>query len=344
MTLEKYLTRDMSLFSVVFAMEGYTHYFKNIFDFNYKNLAYFCEEGLMTSYKDPEEIKKTLQTIKSKFSNIKNILKKHKQLFLEKEKLIDEILSYKKINNNLIKLIKKFYDINGEYWSYHLFTFHLLSAIKEKEFEELIEEKELILELRKTDPYGRIDEELLPHIFSLTKFKEKLELSQFISPDELIIYIKTKQLDEYKLNKRKNNYLINYEKRKIKIYSGSEAKKEFEKLNIKNEIVSNQLKGAVAFKGNVKGKVKVILRKDQFKDIKKDDILVAHMTTINYTPYLNKVKGIITDEGGLGCHAAIISREMKIPCIIGAKNATKILKTGDKVKLDAENGRIIKIQ
>ena len=59
-------------------------------------------------------------------------------------------------------------------------------------------------------------------------------------------------------------------------------------------------------------------------------------------PLLKNVVAIVTDEGGLTSHAAIISRELKIPCIIGTSNATQILKDGDEVEVDANNG-IIKI-
>ena len=68
------------------------------------------------------------------------------------------------------------------------------------------------------------------------------------------------------------------------------------------------------------------------------------MTSIKFTPYLKNVLGIITNEGGIACHAAIISRELNVPCLVGTKNATKILRNGDLVELDANNGiaKIIK--
>ena len=66
------------------------------------------------------------------------------------------------------------------------------------------------------------------------------------------------------------------------------------------------------------------------------------MTTPDLMPTIKQAKAIITDEGGLTCHAAIISRELGIPCIIGTKIATKVLKNGDLVEVDAEKG-ILKI-
>ena len=66
------------------------------------------------------------------------------------------------------------------------------------------------------------------------------------------------------------------------------------------------------------------------------------MTSIKFVPYLKKIKGIVTNEGGIACHAAIISRELKIPCIIGTKIATKVINNGDLIEMDANKG-VVKI-
>ena len=72
--------------------------------------------------------------------------------------------------------------------------------------------------------------------------------------------------------------------------------------------------------------------------MKKGEILVTEMTSPDYVPAMKKALGIITDEGGLTCHAAIVARELKVPCIIGTKFATEILKNGDLVKMNASSG------
>lgn len=66
------------------------------------------------------------------------------------------------------------------------------------------------------------------------------------------------------------------------------------------------------------------------------------MTNINYLPVIKRAAAIVTDEGGITYHAAIISRELKKPCIIGTKIATQIIKNGDLVEVDADNG-VVKI-
>jgi pyruvate,water dikinase len=101
----------------------------------------------------------------------------------------------------------------------------------------------------------------------------------------------------------------------------------------------------VASKGKEKKTIKGIVRivKDPSKDpFREGEILVTSMTRIEFVPLMKKAKAIITDEGGIACHAAIVSRELGVPCVIGTKNATKILKDGDLIELDIEKG-IVKI-
>ena len=104
------------------------------------------------------------------------------------------------------------------------------------------------------------------------------------------------------------------------------------------------LKGQPASGGRVKGTIRVIFNKAKIKDFKDGEILVAPMTTPDYISAMKKAKAFITDEGGTLCHAAIIARELKKPCVIGTKIATKVLHDGDLVEVDATKGlvRIIK--
>ena len=80
------------------------------------------------------------------------------------------------------------------------------------------------------------------------------------------------------------------------------------------------------------------------KHVTKKSVLVASMTTPDFLPAMKKAVAFVTDEGGVTCHAAIVSREMKKPCVIGTKIATQVLNEGDIVEVDANEGvvRIIK--
>ena len=90
------------------------------------------------------------------------------------------------------------------------------------------------------------------------------------------------------------------------------------------------------------GIAKIVKSSKEQDKIRAGDILVTAMTTPDYLPCMNKAVAFVTDEGGITCHAAIVAREMNKPCIIGTKIATQVLKDGDLIEVDANNG-IVKI-
>jgi phosphohistidine swiveling domain-containing protein len=110
------------------------------------------------------------------------------------------------------------------------------------------------------------------------------------------------------------------------------------------DINSDELKGTTACKGKVKGRAKIImhLKKDAEK-FNEGDILITGMTRPEYVPLMKKSVAVVTNEGGITCHAAIVSREMGIPCIIGTKVASEVFKDGDLIEVDADKGIARKI-
>lgn len=120
---------------------------------------------------------------------------------------------------------------------------------------------------------------------------------------------------------------------------GDEALKEYEQESKESEILDvAEIKGRVAYPGIIKGKVIKIFKNEDFHKFEDGAILVTSMTRPEFVPLMKKAIAVITDEGGVTCHAAIVSRELKIPCIIGTKIATQILKDGDLVEVDADKG------
>lgn len=100
------------------------------------------------------------------------------------------------------------------------------------------------------------------------------------------------------------------------------------------------LKGTPASLGTVKGKVKILRDPSESHKIKKGDILVTEMTDPLYMHAMMKAGGIITNIGGVLSHAAIVSREFHIPCIVGTEKATEVLKEDQIVVLDATKGEV----
>ncbi|TDA25582.1 MAG: phosphoenolpyruvate synthase [Archaeoglobi archaeon] len=98
------------------------------------------------------------------------------------------------------------------------------------------------------------------------------------------------------------------------------------------------LKGLGASPGIAVGEVKIVGSERDISKVKDGDVLVAVMTTPDMVPAMKKASAIVTDEGGLTCHAAIVSRELGVPAVVGTKNATKLLKDGMLVTVDGEKG------
>lgn len=157
--------------------------------------------------------------------------------------------------------------------------------------------------------------------------------------DEAFDILEGKEVDIDKIRKRKELFFVFTTDKHEEFYYGADAKR-LRKIFM-DKLLEGELRGLVTYNPSkkVSGRAKVIMDVNH-DTIEKDEVLVTSMTRPEFMPLMRKAKAVITDEGGLTCHAAIVSREMKIPCIISTKNATKKIKTGDMVEFDFDNGKI----
>jgi len=166
-----------------------------------------------------------------------------------------------------------------------------------------------------------------------------LESLVFMTPEEIINYLKGRKISLDIIKKRKEGYGMYIEKGKVTVFLINEIEKYKKKYGVEEEIKKvSEIKGSIANKGFVKGIVKIINSKEDIKKLESGEILVAPMTLPDMIPAMQKAAAFVTDEGGIICHAAIVSREMNKPCIIGTKIATKVLHDGDLVEVDADKG------
>jgi pyruvate,water dikinase len=98
------------------------------------------------------------------------------------------------------------------------------------------------------------------------------------------------------------------------------------------------LKGLGASPGVAGGPVRIVSEDMNLEVVKKGDVLVTSMTSPDMVPAMTRAAAIVTDEGGMTCHAAIVARELGIPCIVGASHATELLKDGEKITVDGSMG------
>jgi phosphoenolpyruvate synthase/pyruvate phosphate dikinase len=104
-----------------------------------------------------------------------------------------------------------------------------------------------------------------------------------------------------------------------------------------------EIPGMVANKGTVRGRARVTMSAKEAKNIEKGEILITSMTSPDFVTAMKKAAAIVTNEGGVLCHAAVVSREFDIPCIVGTKLATRVFKTGDMIEVDGELGVVRKV-
>ena len=174
--------------------------------------------------------------------------------------------------------------------------------------------------------------------------KARYEHMISLTDDEIIEYLKYGSLPDLRLAQKR--YLHQFAAVSIRgktffIYHPKQIKKIRGSFLKTREV--DEVKGNIVSSGKVSGRVKIIAKKSDLNTITAGQILVANFTTPEYVPAMKKAAGVVTDDGGITSHAAIISRELGKPCVTGTKIATQVFKDGDRGEVDANQGIIRKI-
>jgi len=174
------------------------------------------------------------------------------------------------------------------------------------------------------------------------RFKIKHQYLRYLLAEE--ITLKTFKSFPVKMcQERIKGCFILYEGKKLDILTGDDYKVFKEALRKQEDGEElKEIRGMCASVGKALGKVHICKTHADIKAFKKGEILVTGMTRPEFVPAMNRAAAIVTDEGGITCHAAVISRELAKPCVIGTKIATKMLKNGDLVEVVA-NHSLVKI-
>lgn len=343
--------REFPAHIVFIVKDAYTKGMEKILGWGDKDFLYVFKGNIFVSYRSKENDQEMYSFFKDKVKDKK---------FLEKLKRKTEETSafYGKETNEirerckeecswkqLRELYEKAYAAEYSLWSIMNFTLYFEQAgpvphEARKTFEEIAQIRNKIAETLYAfyrEDYGGLFEKIGK------KLHIAKELVGYMFPEEICESLKNQKMivSEKVLKERKQLSILIVEKRKLKYIIGKEAERIYEELQ--TIAVQDELKGQCAYPGKVQGIVCRIETYEELKKIKKGVILVTPMTVVTYVPYLDKVAAIVTDEGGIICHAASIAREMKIPTIIGTKIATKVFKDGDIIEVDAENGVVRKI-
>ncbi|PIN86593.1 hypothetical protein COV19_03680 [Candidatus Woesearchaeota archaeon CG10_big_fil_rev_8_21_14_0_10_44_13] len=174
----------------------------------------------------------------------------------------------------------------------------------------------------------------------------------YLKPEEFIDIIKGKKISLNNIkHERKIAGLVMGKDGELELLSQGDVQMVMDYLNEMHgrsgsapRISESYVRGFAASRGIITGKAKIILNTNDFGKLEAGDILITTMTSVDFIPVMEKVAAFVTNEGGITCHASIVSREMNKPCVIGTKIATKIFKDGDLVEVDADKGIVRKIK
>jgi len=329
----KGVAREFSFFMTHEVIKGYNNMFKE-YQHTFFNVLFHSKDGVLTMIRKKSEMKALLDWIE-------NLSEKYIVQQLKKAAELNRKLNQKLKKSTLpnTKTWKEILTLCEQLWIYNMFCIYFgyanerpkIKKIADKHYDLVVEVRNRINDLQSLDDY-------------LKKCSPKIDLSE-LTADEIKIFLKTKRLPSKKeLSERKKEYLLFMKDLKAKRVLKNKIESTLTKyITPENYAGTKKLKGQIVFKKDASGPARIVLKKKDLPTIQKGEILVTIMTNPDFVPYLSKVAGIVTDYGGITCHASIISREMKIPCIVGTKIATQIFKNGDIIKIDSDNQNVKKI-
>jgi phosphohistidine swiveling domain-containing protein len=184
-------------------------------------------------------------------------------------------------------------------------------------------------------------------LFYLERFLARIELSlkleehelSYYNKEEIVVFLQIgKRINPKLLAERKLEFAMSLHDGILDMMEGIEAKRWIEVNSEKIDTGMHQVKGLAAYRGKVTGKARIVMNVKDQNNVMEGDILIVPMTTPDFMPSLLKAAAFVTDEGGVICHAAIVAREFKKPCVIGTKKATTVFRNGDVVEVDGFSG------
>jgi phosphohistidine swiveling domain-containing protein len=199
------------------------------------------------------------------------------------------------------------------------------------------------------EAYAYITARTLPMLYDCAK-RLRIPYMVLVSMrfNELISALRSGQpvsrSDRQRFERRLSTHAVVYEQGKIRLYEGKSLKGFISTLRpakvLRGRIT--ELTGQVASPGIVRGRVVIVQSLGDLKKVRPGNILVAESTMPAYVSAMERAGAVVTEEGGLLSHAAIVSRELQVPCVVGTKIATKVFKDGDRVEVDAVKGIVKK--
>jgi phosphohistidine swiveling domain-containing protein len=334
-TLSPYMSREHSLFYAdVWNTSNATLFDRYVSDTNIKNMLFRRNElGVLEVYYDLAELDRIFRSIAATLEKDPSILDRIiDDFYVNWKELFAFIKNEKKVEN--VEDLKRFYHTWVSWWSPMAYLF----VIPDLEY-AAPDLREKALKVREeTQEYSDEGDRLFKN-FIAEKHQNLLPFVDVLLPQEVFEPGKINMQELEARNAGVSLVTIEGETSvvlNLKLNEFLQSKKV--RLELKKVDETTTLKGQAASKGVYVGPVRLVLKKSDLNNITNGDVMVTYATSPDYVPAMKKCGAIVTDEGGVVCHAAIVSRELGVPCVVGTKVATKVLKDGDRVEVDAEKG------
>lgn len=325
-----------SLFHLSFATKGYFERFKRIFGKNIDFVYVVYKEGVAAAYLPIDSYEAVGVHLAERMRDKK---------FLE-----DTTATFKKTADEITAAMNSFsfenffensahiQDLYDQYTAYQVGTKTAANFLDPKKDKEIFEELEEARKYSETF-FSMADTKINETIASaVKKFPEyTLEQFSFLTLKELMGTKENKELPTpAELSRRREKCGIYLTEGTLTIL-GESAVDEIQQSWFSSAQTGDGVQGTTAYPGVVQGRCRIIASYEGAL-LEEGEILVTGMTDPNFVPLMKKAAAIVTDGGGLLCHAAIVARELKKPCVIGTRFATHIFKDGDLVEVDANSG------
>ena len=235
-------------------------------------------------------------------------------------------------STSILELKKRFYEHIPPHFSMKKVIDYLPASLRKKFSPLLIEAR-----IKTEHLFNNVDE-TLKNAASMIAKKSGLQehLADFLTIDEMAGYLSALPLpSKDELTQRSKGFAIFCKGSDVLFFAGA-AFTHIQKVLIGEN--KTHLTGTIAYKGLARGTARIVFDPSTANEFNEGDILVTGMTRPEFLPLMQKAAAFVTDAGGMLSHAAIVARELKKPCILATEKATKVIREGEEIEVDANKG------
>ncbi|MEK7542817.1 MAG: PEP-utilizing enzyme [Patescibacteria group bacterium] len=328
----QYSVRDITLLTCSIFTESHIVSFKKIFGVNfYINFWYKRKDGQIVFYRSGSEYDAFAKKVGVRCLKDANFTKEVTNILV---RMTDFINLFLKENNTLNKLLPRrheFFNTYRDFFAYHQVVYWAGEYLTKARIENKKQKESASGTVEILGRAYKYNEKVVPDVEG---YFIKLGIGNFVYSEIDKNMLKNKK----RITERRSILLLGKEMRVLSSFEADKIGKAIREDYEEYLKTIKEVKGLGVSKGIVTGKVRLVLDLSKLQNCQEGDVLVTTMTRPQFNNSIRNVKAIVTDEGSMLCHASMLAREFNIPCVVGTKNATKLLKDGDSVEVDADEG------